>query len=102
VATLTASGINCSNGTLDGQYTGSAANNTTYPIGSFVAALYAAGPLINQAQTVYCANSATGTQFSAVSGIVSPQVALAGTWRSRGILASINSCYNAAIYQRVA
>lgn len=90
MATLTSTGINCSNGTLDGQYTGTTANNTSFPIGSYVilstqtndpgintnasASIYTAG-------NPYYSNTAGGS-------------ALSGTWRSRG---TAQKTYNCAI-----
>lgn len=97
MATLTASGINCSNGTLDGQYTGSSGTNTSFPIGSYIsfaiANPYAPAPTaqtLNNSRTLYVITGGiagyAGKQFvygTSSSGSVSI-TALSGTWVLRG------------------
>jgi hypothetical protein len=85
MATLTASGINCSNGTLDGQYTGSAANNTSYPIGSILVRQYDACVGLT-----FKLNAATSPNYVSISlpyvtaAFAAGYVTLSGTWVSRG------------------
>ena len=74
MATLTATGINCSNGTLDGYYTGTSTSNTTYPIGSYLMGNLSLGG-VNSSQNVYI----NGGAVSATPGTI-----CAGTWRTRG------------------
>jgi hypothetical protein len=88
MATLTAAGINCSNGQLDGFYTGTAANNSSFPIGSYI--------LCAQNGTLSSNLNATTAQiYMHTAGAVAvnraystntggTKVAIAGTWRSRG------------------
>lgn len=87
MATLTATGINTSNGTLDGFYTGSSQTNTSFPIGSYLQCIgnnnVALGTAALNSSVVpriyfnggqnngYTANFAGGTVVS-------------GTWRCRG------------------
>lgn len=90
MATLTASGINCSNGTLDGQYTGTTSNITTYPIGSFVTRNYqgcCSPSLLNATVTCYVTtNAATAFNFLFSGGAGTNLVS--GTWRCRGYTTS--------------
>ena len=103
MATLTAAGVNCSNGQLDGLYTGATANNTSYPIGSYLwIALGASTLMINSSFTAYTTNNSSANRFSSISGIFSPSVALAGTWKHRGNGVSGDACYAAFLGQRVA
>jgi hypothetical protein len=84
MATLTAAGINCSNGQLDGFYTGTAANNTSYPIGTYLGSVgNGAGccfgtPLPN-ANMPGTGLRITGNNFKFGAGTTG----IAGTWRSR-------------------
>ena len=83
MATLTADGINCSNGTLNGFYTGSTANNTSYPLGSLLSGAFDGCSqtfYLNQAYTLYVQNNA----FARYPATYNTGVALAGTWRVRG------------------
>lgn len=102
MATLTASGVTTSSGQLDGYYTGSTANNTSYPLGSVINMYVVSGaPTLNSAVTPYTRNNSSTFNFF-FNGWDSPQVAIAGTWRSRGI-GDYNSCYyRAMLLQRVA
>ena len=107
MATVTSTGINCSNGTLDGLYTGTTRNNSTFPIGSYVATVYSYSGVQmlypNETNTVYSPGTGTYAQaFSNNAG--SPGAAVcAGTWRSRGQCAPDvgGSTYN-YLFQRVA
>lgn len=83
MATLTSTGINCSNGTLDGYYTGSAANNTSYPIGSYLLGYQGCSNYqLNSSQVVNIPTSGT----NAIVGIAGAFGGsnCAGTWRIRG------------------
>lgn len=90
MATLTATGVTTSNGTLDGYYTGSTGTNTTFPIGSYLmfsdgynsvnpATISATVPLyVPVNNNTYAAGSRIkDSTFNGGS-------ALAGTWRIRG------------------
>lgn len=102
MATLTSTGVNCSNGTLDGFYTGSTAGNTTYPIGSY---LFASGsssyppPNATYANATFSMHN-SGTSFNTYAS----GSALAGTWRCRGVAyqyvpaAGCTGQYNYAAY----
>ena len=94
MATLTSTGINCSNGTLDGQYTGTTAANTTYPIGSYVLAMAVfCEPLVavNATASIYTSNTvaADGKFYRSNPGGAGASV-IAGTWRSRGCFGNAN------------
>jgi len=96
MATLTADGVNCSNGTLNGFYTGTTVTNTSYPIGSYFVG-----------DKDYCANfalnAAIGTQWTQ-SGYPYRWIwynpgggaSIAGTWRVRGYFS------NSPLVQRTA
>lgn len=109
MATLTAAGINCSNGQLDGFYTGTTAANTSYPIGSYVfcAAVSRGNPfpdVNNNLAGLYMYTSGLPTNnyiFGTYAG--DPRATIAGTWRSRGG-ASYDSCgtRSGGLAQRVA
>ena len=97
MATLTSTGINCSNGTLDGFYTGTTTNNTTCPIGSYVVVngAYTGGPTLN--------NSTPITILSAQRYVFnSGSPTLAGTWRSRGSVNAICGSDYGGLMQRTA
>jgi hypothetical protein len=114
MATLTAAGINCSNGTLDGQYTGTSAVNTTFPIGTYVfcqssPAGGAVGAVyVNSTMPYVKTNTAGGLAQSAFytssQASVSGFSNLSGTWRLRGSIS--HDDYNVIVYgglvQRVA
>lgn len=89
MATLTAAGINCSNGTLDGQYTGTVANNTAYPIGSYL--MTAGGGAIPNGSSSLFKEGNAFYNFNFGSSI-----ALAGAWRQRGQASDLAS----TLYQR--
>jgi hypothetical protein len=63
-------------------YTGTAANNTSYPVGSYLSADYtgASSSIINSAQTLWVATS--DNAFTAYNP--GGRTVMAGTWRSRG------------------
>lgn len=98
MATLTSTGVNCSNGTLDGYYTGTSAFNTSYPLGT-----YFIGDRDGCAGAMVL-NSTSSTQWSVPaynyrwfwynSG---GGTAIAGTWRCRG-----SSSQAGPLLQRVA
>ena len=86
MATLTASGVNCSDGTLNGQYTGTTVNYTSYPIGSFISRDYdtcTASPLLNQTLTPLWVNNTAYYAYYFNHGGAGT-TSLPGTWRSRG------------------
>lgn len=103
MATLTSTGVNCSNGTLDGYYTGTTIANTSYPIGSYIFVgmqNYTSEVSKNASSTIYTSNS--NAQFqnnNSNSGSV-----VAGTWRARGMAYTIFNCapWWTGLYQRVA
>jgi len=100
MATLTATGINCSNGTLDGQYTGTTANNTSFPIGSYVGL---SPRRSTSSSTISLNNNISVYAYSTVYGNNSGGSALSGTWRNRGPL-NDDTCnfFSAWLVQRVA
>lgn len=98
MATLTAAGINCSNGTLDGQYTGTTASNTSYPIGSYIlVTLGCAFVVANSSATLY---SYTPYAVFLNSNPGGSYIVLSGTWRSRGYTIAGGTGF--VLYQRVA
>lgn len=106
-ATLTSTGINCSNGTLDGLYTGTTRNNSTFPIGSYVATNYSfTGVQMlypNETNTVYSPGTGTYAQNFSNNAGGPGSVACAGTWRSRGQCAdSYGGSTYFYLFQRVA
>lgn len=84
MATLTASGVICSNGTLDGYYTGTATSNTSYPIGTYLLAATPCGNAVtlNNNCSVNVPSSA-GNALVGIGGAYGGGVC-AGTWRTRG------------------
>jgi hypothetical protein len=103
MATLTATGINCADGTLDGQYTGTTATNTVYPIGSYIMALaggFAGRIALNSPAIIYLNNS---TAASGIFQLSNPggtgATTLTGTWRCRG---STSSAVPNQFFQRFA
>jgi hypothetical protein len=99
MATLTSTGINCSNGTLDGQYTGTTAQNTSYPIGSYL--LVSASNItafMNSNTTIYTPQNGGVYLFTYNPGTGSSVIS--GTWRSRGPWPA--GCFNGFLAQRVA
>jgi len=87
MATLTATGINTSNGTLDGFYTGTSATNSSFPIGTYLQCLGAGNP----SQSIAALNaSATiriyfnGGQYGGYTANFGSGTVLSGTWRCRG------------------
>jgi hypothetical protein len=89
-------------------YTGTTANNTSYPIGSF-GTLYTDNygaslrPYLNEAKTCYVYNSAYADGFFYAS---SGNLTVSGTWRSRGVTGGGVGCgnitYTYTLMQRVA
>lgn len=113
MATLTSTGINCSNGTLDGYYTGTDSQNSTVPIGSVVFAYNysgsppASGTWVNSTIPYIKYETRNIAQRSLYYVSATASVAnygnLAGTWRSRG--GAVNGCdgtLTLALAQRVA
>lgn len=90
MATLTAAGINCSNGTLDGQYTGTASTNTSFPVGSYL--FGASANILNSSVTLY----EQTVYYPFPPG--GPARTLAGTWRARGYQQS--GCSLFQLFQR--
>jgi len=94
MATLTATGINTSNGTLDGFYTGSTTTTTSYPLGSYLF-------LSDQSSVAYGINvtatvrNSGGDSFRNDTGTV-----CAGTWKSRGRDTNTYNYFN--LMQRIA
>jgi hypothetical protein len=112
MATLTASGVICSDGTLNGQYTGTDSQATSLPLGAYVGALSGQANLpgrvdVNSSipyvkyrtSNDYLRTSYAPSGTASVSGWGN----LAGTWRSRGAQFAIctNQTY-AFLAQRVA
>ena len=97
MATLTSSGVNCSNGTLDGYYTGTSSSNTSYPIGTYLYAFSGTCvvPAFNATITVNVPTSA-GNSYSGINGAFGGNNA-PGTWRFRGA-----NAYGSGLVQRVA
>lgn len=75
-------------------YTGSAAGNTTFPIGSVVAAAVLSAPDRNASSTVRLSTTDTFQFTTAGAG-----TALTGTWRARG---AVSTTDNIHLFQRVA
>lgn len=112
MATLTASGLNASDGTLNGQYTGTDSQASSLPIGSFVSALNGSVPLPGRVDvngTVPYIKYRTTNDYVRVSygpsgtASVSGYANLAGTWRNRG--GNFSVCTNSTfgiLAQRVA
>jgi hypothetical protein len=82
-------------------YTGTTVQNTSYPIGSYIAALGAGGaaPILNATKAVYC--PANGDNNNCVYGASSGagSSALSGTWRSRGL--ADQNITNQCLFQRI-
>lgn len=101
MATLTADGVNCSNGTLNGYYTGTAYNNTSFPLGSYVVGdrdTCLATMTLNQTSNVFYTNSGYQNRFTWFN-YGGTTALVAGTWRNRGM---INGGAGAFLVQRVA
>lgn len=113
MATLTSSGVNCSDGTLDGQYTGTSTSNTSFPIGSY---LFCGTNVGTAPQNVFVNNNvpyvktSTIANFNRVYFFISANASnsgfanLSGTWRSRGAYGSDGCNFNVynGMFQRVA
>lgn len=89
MATLTATGINTSNGTLDGFYTGSTANNTSYPIGSYLQCLGTGNPnysIVALNGTAVPRVFFNGGQYGGFTANYASGggSVVSGTWRGRG------------------
>jgi hypothetical protein len=93
MATLTASGLNASDGTLNGQYTGTDSQASSLPIGSLVWTTYDFGSLpgrVDVNSTVpyikyYTLNNYFRVGYAPSSAASLANTAnLAGTWRNRG------------------
>ena len=99
MATLTASGIDCSNGTLNGQYTGTTYNNTSYPIGSYLLIGFLGySPWQTNNASATIAINPYGPGFSDFGG----STVMSGTWRARGSVAGVCYTMYVNLYQRVA
>lgn len=104
MATLTATGINTSNGTLDGFYTGTTNTNTSFPIGSYLQCLYTSGSGIPLNSTPTVRLYFNGGQYSGYATTGTGTI-LSGTWRVRGgVFANCCSGYlpSFVMVQRVA
>jgi hypothetical protein len=108
MATLTSTGINCSDGTLDGQYTGTVQNNTSYPIGSYLLVGYAtyAAQTVGRNGTMSVYNMLGFVPFAYMNAnTFGSWSILSGTWRQRGgmvVIGSGESEFNFMLAQRVA
>ena len=93
--TITGTGINFPNGTLEGVYTGTSAGNTSWPLGTTISSNCdgCAPPNIAASIAVWTGGSNFFSYYN--RGGWSQ---LAGTWRSRGIVGSSSQL----ILQRVA
>jgi hypothetical protein len=85
-------------------YTGSTANNTSYPIGTCVFMGYwdianYEQQNLNSSVTVYVTNTASAKDFSPVS---TSRVAVTGTWRWRGSTTGYNGVHPSGVCQRKA
>jgi hypothetical protein len=112
MATLTANGVNCADGSLEGQYTGTDSQASSLPIGSFVWANNGNASLpgrIDVNSSVPYIKYRTTNDYVRVSyapsgtASVSGYANLAGTWRNRG--GSYSVCDNVTygiLAQRVA
>jgi hypothetical protein len=107
MATLTAAGIDCSNGTLNGQYTGTLNINSTYPIGSFICTVdisCIAALALNAATAAIYTNTAISNtgQFRRTSPGGAGLTTIAGTWRCRGATINTAGTNTPYLFQRVA
>jgi len=88
MAVLTAAGIDCSNGTLNGQFATTTAASSTYPIGAYVMVLAVgcfARIALNSSTTIWLNNAgATSGFFQRGNPGGAGATTLAGTWRCRG------------------
>jgi hypothetical protein len=92
MATLTSAGVNCSDGTLNGQYSGTSSSYTTYPIGQYVLA----GPVGGCCPVILSnATAAPGTSSGYIN-LYNPRTLLAGTWRTRGAALTVTLCQRVA------
>jgi len=106
-AVLTADGLNASNGTLNGQYTGTTNTNSTYPIGSFICTVdvscIAALALNAAAAAIYTNTAISNTgQFRRTNPGGAGLTTIAGTWRVRGATVSTAGTNTPYLFQRVA
>jgi len=84
MATLTATGVTTSNGTLDGYYTGSSSSNTSFPVGSYIqmnAQNISSGVALNGSFTPKLFFN--GGQYT-FAGPYGSGTAISGTWVCRG------------------
>jgi hypothetical protein len=86
--TITGTGVSFpSNGTIEGFYTGSTINNTSFPIGSYIYAQNTNAaylPLQNTSDLVYISSGACQNIFSYHTAPSGGPVTLTGTWVCRG------------------
>lgn len=102
MATLTSTGVICSNGTLDGYYTGSTFNNSSYPLGSYLLQFgNAANPNVNATSAVYTSDNSAPQYFWQIY-MGAGSVAVGGTWRSRGQIDNGILNYRVILIQRTA
>lgn len=99
MATLTAAGINCSNGQLDGFYTGTTATNSSYPIGSYLGGVSNLDPCTYPIPSINNPPPGSGlrTDGSTIGYGTAYATAIAGTWRLRS-----NRNIGHFLFQRVA
>jgi hypothetical protein len=88
-------------------YAGSAANNTNFPIGSYilVVSLQSSPSQNNQAMTIYVSNTGSAFGYNTSTLTIASPIALTGTWRFRGGLVSSGCCgtfSSNSLFQRVA
>ncbi len=87
MATLTATGVTTSNGTLDGYYTGSSGTNTSFPLGSYILSDPQGNYLDKQLNTSVTVGYTTASGYSGkffTTGGNGGYVTLSGTWVQRG------------------
>jgi hypothetical protein len=96
MATLTSTGVNCSNGTLDGYYTGTAYNNTSYPLGSYFVGDKDSCASFNLNATMNTCWTSPTYPYRWIWYNPGNGTAIAGTWRNRGSIQQVN------LVQRVA
>lgn len=102
MATLTSTGVICSNGTLDGYYTGTAFNNTSYPLGShLLMQLNVTNVNVNASTNVFTSNNAEQI-YIWQGNMGTGSVAISGTWRSRGQIDNNILTYRVVLVQRTA
>jgi len=106
MAILTADGLDASNGTLNGQYTGTTNINSTYPIGSLACVVDISGTAAAalNATFTFFTNTATSNvgQFRRINPGGAGATTIAGTWRVRGATQNTAGTNTPYLLQRVA